>query len=71
MTKIFHVPPEQISDKLEQLVEILQLTVNLGASIGWLAPLWTHDAIEYWRTVQSQVTAGEKSSLPRNLTLAL
>ena len=60
MTTISPFSPRQISDHIEEFVEMLKVTVDNGASIGWLAPLSEADAKDYWLSVQSQVEAGNK-----------
>lgn len=60
MTTITQFSSAQISDHLGEFVELLKLTVDHGASIGWLAPLSESDAQDYWMGVQSQVETGDK-----------
>jgi acetyltransferase len=43
-----------------ELVELLQDAVKSGASIGFLAPLSTADARNYWMAVLSEVARGER-----------
>ena len=39
---------------------MLILTVNAGASIGWIAPLSEHDANTYWHDVKAQIASQTK-----------
>ncbi len=50
----------QVSAHSAELSAILQQSVNLGASIGWLAPMPAAAADSYWQTVAAQVAAGDK-----------
>ena len=43
-----------------ELVELLQDAVKSGASIGFLAPLSTADARNYWLAVLGEVARGER-----------
>jgi GNAT superfamily N-acetyltransferase len=43
-----------------ELVELLQDAVKSGASIGFLAPLSTADARNYWMAALSEVARGER-----------
>ncbi|KAL3417295.1 hypothetical protein PVAG01_11295 [Phlyctema vagabunda] len=49
---------EQVLENVEQLSEILQTCVDEGSSIGFLAPLSTGEATQYWTSVSHLVTAG-------------
>ncbi len=60
VSEIQQLSANQIEERLEEFIELLQLTVNQGASIGWLAPLSRQDASSYWQSVSEQVEAGEK-----------
>lgn len=58
--KITHFTPQQIETHLPEFIDMLTLTVNAGASIGWLAPLSEKDAQTYWQAVMTQVESGDK-----------
>jgi acetyltransferase len=49
------VSPEEERDLLPHLVHLLQDTVSSGASVGFLPPLSTEDAQQYWGTVFEEV----------------
>ena len=55
MNGIIAYTAEQINEHRQASTSLLQLIVNHGASIGWLAPLSRDDALEYWATVREQV----------------
>ncbi len=42
----------------DELVDLLQVCVHDGASLGFLAPLAESEAVEYWSGVEAQVAAG-------------
>jgi len=60
MLTITQFSSAQITAHIHELIDMLKLTVDNGASIGWLAPLSESDAQDYWLTVQSQVEDGNK-----------
>lgn len=51
LLSIERVYPEEELFILPQLIHLLQDTVNSGASVGFLPPLNTEDAQQYWRSV--------------------
>lgn len=57
---ITHFSPKKIETHLPEFIDMLTLTVNAGASIGWLAPLAAEDAQAYWQNVMAQVESGDK-----------
>jgi acetyltransferase len=50
----------QAAEHLAELIWVLQDAVDDGASIGFLAPLMTSDAAEYWQSVFPAVAAGTR-----------
>lgn len=52
---IERVSPEQEAVVLPHLIHLLQDTVASGASVGFLPPLSTEDAQQYWSTVFEEV----------------
>lgn len=60
MTTITHFTAGQLRAMLDQFVTMLKLTVDNGASIGWLPPISEDDATVYWHTVAEQFEAGNK-----------
>lgn len=60
MLTITSLSAQQIMGFIDELCEVLKVTVDLGASIGWVAPIDPADARSYWENVQSQVKAGTK-----------
>jgi ribosomal protein S18 acetylase RimI-like enzyme len=52
---IERVSPEEELAVLPHLIHLLQDTVASGASVGFLPPLSTEDAQQYWRTVFEEV----------------
>ena len=60
MTAISHVSAKQLKALLSQFADMLKLTVDEGASIGWIPPLKETEAIEYWHVVAEQIAEGSK-----------
>ena len=60
MIQIVRFTSEQVIDHLDEFTLMLCRTVDLGASIGWLAPLSPAEAAAYWRSVAAQVKRGDK-----------
>lgn len=60
MTLIKSFSATEINDHISEIIDMLKLAVDGGASIGWLAPLSEADAKDYWLSVQAQVEAGNK-----------
>ena len=60
MTIITRFSSDLISQHIDELIHMLKLTVDNGASIGWLAPLPEDEAKRYWLSVQTQVSEGNK-----------
>lgn len=52
---IERVSPEEEPAVLLHLIHLLQDTVASGASVGFLPPLSTEDAQQYWSTVFEEV----------------
>src|SRR5258708_18663153 len=52
---IERVSPEEEPAVLPHLIHVLQDTVASGASVGFLPPLSTEDAQQYWSTVFVEV----------------
>lgn len=63
MLTITSISSQEITDSIDDLCEILKLTVDGGASIGWLPPLDPQDAHVYWESVSQQVASGTKIML--------
>ncbi len=55
LPSIERVSPEEEPAVLPHLIHLLQDTVASGASIGFLPPLSTEDAQQYWNTVFEEV----------------
>ena len=60
MISITQYSSEQVTQHMDELVHLLKLTVDNGASIGWIAPLAEYDATTYWLEVASQIESGNK-----------
>jgi len=60
MTTITQFSPEQLKNKLPAFATMLKLTVDEGASIGWLPPIKETQAVEYWHSIAEQITADSK-----------
>jgi acetyltransferase len=52
-----------INETLEQLSELLIDCVQSGASVGFLPPLTTQQARDYWQQVKSELLAGNRKLL--------
>ena len=52
--------PRELDVAMPTLVEQLQEAVGQGASLGFLAPLSSHDALEYWLSVRAQMESGAR-----------
>ena len=51
---------EQLRQRMESLVWLLQDAVEDGASVGFLPPLSAVDARQYWETVSAAVVCGTR-----------
>ena len=60
MISIRNISAADVQTLNEQLVDLLQNTVDDGASIGFIAPLSAQDAHAYWQGVASTVAEGHK-----------
>lgn len=60
MIEITQFSPDQLTEYMDAFVAVLKLTVDNGASIGWLYPLDPKEAHTYWTDVHSQIEAGNK-----------
>ncbi len=60
MWKILELKTTPSLDLFSQLVELLQDAVDSGASVGFLAPLSTADARNYWMASLEEVARGER-----------
>jgi acetyltransferase len=54
------VSPRELEDLLPALVDLLRDTVNGGTSLGWLPPLTTGEAQDYWLSVRKELHAGSR-----------
>jgi len=60
MWKIQELKTTPSLDLFSQLVDLLQDAVDSGASVGFLAPLSTADARNYWMASLEEVARGER-----------
>ena len=60
MSAIFSFTAEQAAKEIAQLANLLMDAVDSGASVGFLPPLATSDAVEYWRGVIDAISAGRR-----------
>lgn len=60
MVTITPFSPEQLTEHIDTFIDILKLTVDNGASIGWLYPLDPEEARRYWTDVRGQIETGNK-----------
>jgi acetyltransferase len=60
MIEVERLSKEQAKALLPELVALLQDTVNGGASVGFLPPLATETAEEYWLEIISEVAQGKR-----------
>lgn len=60
--KIIRATLEAFDEQLDQLVEILQHTVNNGAAVGFIAPLSAERATQFWQeTIRPAVASGDRA----------
>jgi ribosomal protein S18 acetylase RimI-like enzyme len=52
--------PHELEAALPTFVELLQESVDEGASLGFLAPLAARDALEYWQSLQPDLESGSR-----------
>lgn len=52
------LPPTELLAAIDDLVDLLRVCVQGGASLGFLAPLSDTEAENYWRGLVTQVEAG-------------
>ncbi len=60
MTVITYFSADQLHKYMDQFVDMLKLTVDGGASIGWILPFSKEEAVTYWQEVKTQLTTGNK-----------
>jgi ribosomal protein S18 acetylase RimI-like enzyme len=60
MTTIQHFSAAQLHSQLDEFVDMLKLTVDGGASIGWILPFSIEEATRYWYGVAEQLETGNK-----------
>lgn len=60
MTDIRHFSAEQLRNHFDEFVAMLKLTVDGGASIGWILPFSEDEATTYWNGVAEQLESGNK-----------
>lgn len=60
MTDIRHFSAEQLRTHFDEFVTMLKLTVDGGASIGWILPFSKDEAITYWNGIAEQLESGDK-----------
>jgi GNAT superfamily N-acetyltransferase len=60
MHQINELSEEQLKAILPQLAGLLQETVNGGASIGFLPPLATDTAEDYWTEIFTEIAQGKR-----------
>lgn len=60
--QIIRATPVDLDQHLDQLVDILQQTVNNGAAVGFIAPLNAERAAEFWReSIRPAVESGARA----------
>jgi acetyltransferase len=52
--------PRELEAALPTFVQLLQESVNEGASLGFLAPLTARDALDYWQSLRPQLESGSR-----------
>jgi len=60
MATITHFSNKHLKSQLDPFAQMLKLTVDEGASIGWIPPIKETEAIEYWHVVAEQIAEGSK-----------
>lgn len=60
MLRIDSLTPDQAEPALDQLAELLADAVSSGASIGFIPPLETPEALDYWRSVIEAMRQGHR-----------
>jgi acetyltransferase len=63
MWKIQEMKTTPSLELFSQLVDLLQDAVDTGASVGFLAPLSTADARNYWMAALQEVASGDRTVL--------
>lgn len=52
--------PRELDAALPTFIDLLQESVNEGASLGFHAPLTARDALEYWQSLRPQLESGSR-----------
>jgi GNAT superfamily N-acetyltransferase len=52
--------PRELDAGLPTFIELLQESVDAGASLGFNAPLAAHDALDYWESLRPQLESGAR-----------
>lgn len=52
--------PRELDAAMPTFIELLQESVNEGASLGFHAPLASADALEYWQSLRPQLESGSR-----------
>lgn len=52
--------PRELDAALPTFIDLLQESVNEGASLGFHAPLGSRDALEYWESLRPQLASGSR-----------
>ncbi len=60
MSKIERLSEEQAKEILPHLVELLQDSVECGASVGFMPPLLLDSAEEFWLEIFREITEGKR-----------
>lgn len=60
--QVFRATLDQFDQHFDELVEILQLTVNNGAAVGFIAPLSADRASQFWRqNIRPEIESGGRA----------
>jgi len=52
--------PRELDANLPTFVQLLQESVDGGGALGFHAPLGEHEALDYWRTLRSEIETGSR-----------
>ena len=60
MSTIHYFSSDDLLSELDTFCDMLKVTVDNGASIGWVIPLTLDEAKTYWQSVAQQIENGNK-----------
>lgn len=60
MSTIHYFSPDDLLSEIDTFCDMLKVTVDNGASIGWVIPFTLDEAKTYWQGVAQQIAGGNK-----------